>query len=1482
MGRVFQPHIITDDSAVGGHIIPGSLISDGDVWFQRSGSTDGNRKAFTLSMWYRPINDSGENWIFGTGNTSNPREGFQQSYEKVYYSTGTGSGPVVYRFNTNAFTRDQGGWYHFVVVYDSCNPTSTDRLRFYLNGNRDTNYAAVLYPSLDGNTQFVNDVTYPYVIGSLPGETNSYLFGNITQYHFFDGATLDQSYFGYTDELTGIWRPKKVKTDVNNNYTYGTSTSTSPSGTWTASGNGWGSAPPSHIFDNNYTNFMNNSAGGQIITWNTTTYNLRGKLEIECYGDPYDIYVNGNSTKVADAPSGSTYTKVDCGTHSRINEIQFAGTSYNTTTGLGSAGIYVRAIYVNGVQLKNGATNDYGLNGFFLPFDGTYPVAEDISGNNNHFTIQNDKYGGLGPSLDQATGAFPIMRTDTGGRNFLTGVRDDPLKSYIAFAHPLDHGGANNGAVLDYSAVIRGSGTGHIMNFANVSYSENQQNYTNSTSQNFYGSSLGFNGSSSKCDIPSSSDFDIGTGDFTCEAYINLDNSGGGGRTASVVFNKSTASATSNSSFYFGCGSDGVSLYLSTTGSSWTTWIEVARTLNGRLWHHIVWQRRSNVLEIFIDGMKQTTFASAQNNTIEQDVFTSTRQANIGTQDGSGSWFKGHIQDLRLYKGVAKYTSNFVPGFSQPRITKDSPSGFANPKSPDYGSVTNGSVSFEGTNEKLIVPNHSDFDMGLNEFTMECWVYNTYPSSYPSLIQKYSADADASWFWALGSGSGTNQFFFYYASGPTQANSVGFGDSIPLRRWTHCAVVRDNNTLRTYVNGIQSHTTGISASIPMKTTSHNVTIGSDVNGAYDLRGFISNVRIIKGTCLYPNGTTFTSQLTKPLTNVTNTKLLCCQDSDDYATAAVIPTGSITRTRFPKGTRFNPFDVVDTCSPAGSNFPTISKDGTHQGGGWTITSGHKSLKATGATGDRQIKCGQVMPSSGKYYFEFNIQLLNTQYRYLGAGLLWSSSAHNLQQGAIDDNRNRMMTASGEIKAGTASSYSWSPSGFKGSVNETFCFAVDMDRGEMYFGIDGIWVTDANPHKMENPHVTDLNTYDGGLQVGGGWYPAIWEWQAGNGGEFNFGDIPFKYMPPEGFLSLASCNQPKGSVFNPKKHFAAISYQGNGSSNGDNQNITLDFTPDFVYITGRENATHKQVFTSLTPNKALATSRNVGEYSFTGMQIKPFSFDAPYSSSSSYTCNTNGHNYMAYCWKAGGAAVANSDGTISSQVSVNKEAGFSIVTYTGTGADGTVGHGLGKVPAVVIIKNRDRTVEWIVKHQKLSSGNILYLNLASGEDGATGSNNGIIGDLNNASTFSLSRTSNSGNYHNVNHSGERYVAFCYAEIPGYSKFGIYRGNDSSDGVFNHCGFEPAFIMTSGKNSSDAWVLWDNTRDPDNVGHHRSFVNEHATESTSISNSTSMVDFYSNGFKFRGSSDDTNGTNRHYIYLAFAKAPVSTPFGSSSLGR
>ena len=384
MSRPFLANTsLTDDRVIGGQIIQGSTIFQGARYLKKNFSSEGNRRRLTISLWCKrnitgtyvafmgPYADNSNRDTFRIDD--NDRLEFQSTNNNTNCKT-------QYRF------RDTNAWYNFMVAVDITRTSQTDRIKFYVNGELQSQ-SQNNYPH---NIQLKFNDNIDHYVGcrGLSGGPDLEFNGYLSQFYFVDGAALDPSHFGYTDFQTGIWRPKKFDTNVNNNYTYGSSTSSTPSGTWTASSNGWGSHPPSHIFDDDYSNFMNNSAGGQIITWNTTSYNLRGKLEIECRSSSglYDIYVNGNSTKVADTPSGSDYYMVDCGTHDQINEIQFAGTTYNTGTGLGSAGIYVRGIYVDGIQLKNGATHDFGKNGFYLPLDGSDNLSKDMSSNNNHFT----------------------------------------------------------------------------------------------------------------------------------------------------------------------------------------------------------------------------------------------------------------------------------------------------------------------------------------------------------------------------------------------------------------------------------------------------------------------------------------------------------------------------------------------------------------------------------------------------------------------------------------------------------------------------------------------------------------------------------------------------------------------------------------------------------------------------------------------------------------------------------------------------------------------------------------------------------------------------------------------------------------------------------------------------------------------------------------------------------------------------------------
>ena len=453
----------------------------------------------------------------------------------------------------------------------------------------------------------------------------------------------------------------------------------------------------------------------------------------------------------------------------------------------------------------------------------------------------------------------------------------------------------------------------------------------------------------------------------------------------------------------------------------------------------------------------------------------------------------------------------------------------------------------------------------------------------------------------------------------------------------------------------------------------------------------------------------------------------------------------------------------------------------------------------------------------------------------------------------------------------------------NLNDYVSFALDMDAGKMWLVKNGN--VDVTAQESITAIVrTNLDR------------PLRWFYQETASDEsaalFNFGQFPYNYTVPDGFKTLSSrniqptyfraTNQPAKTFLNPKNNFNTLLYTGTGSAN---HHITgSEFKPDLVWIKARTQAyTHllydsvRGVGKQMYPNTSAVEYTNLNNlYSFNNN-----GFSLGQSGNDDVT-NKSGDNFVAWCWKAGGAAVTNNDGTIATQVSANQQAGFSILTWTGTGADGTIGHGLGKVPGFVIIKNRDRAVEWIVKHHKLNSGHIVYLNEQDTQNTASGSNNGIINDLNNASTLSLSRTSNSGNYNNVNYSGEKYVAYCWAEIPGYSKFGSYIGNGSTNGVYVHLGFRPAWILYKCITESRGYGLADSARTPYNVINRTLFPDSSGAEYVANGSSDHIQDFYCDGFKLRNTNNRFNADGQTYIYMAFAEQPGITTYGSSPTAR
>jgi len=325
-----------------------------------------------------------------------------------------------------------------------------------------------------------------------------------------------------------------------------------------------------------------------------------------------------------------------------------------------------------------------------------------------------------------------------------------------------------------------------------------------------------------------------------------------------------------------------------------------------------------------------------------------------------------------------------------------------------------------------------------------------------------------------------------------------------------------------------------------------------------------------------------------------------------------------------------------------------------------------------------------------------------------------------------------------------------------------------------------------------------------------------------------------------------------------YFNTKLYTGNSGT----QAITgVGFQPDWVWIKRRDaSAGHKLSDAVRGVNKQLVTNNNNAENSDTNI-LTAFGSDG-FTLGNSTDVNNNTSPNVAWNWKAGGGqGSSNTDGSINTTyTSVNTTAGFSISQYTGTGATATIGHGLGVVPKMMIVKVLSTNNQWFVYHQAL--GNTKKLNLD--DNSAESVQNNLWNDTTpTSSVFSV------GNHTGVNASGATYIAYCFAEKTGYSKFGSYTGNGNANGTFIYTGFKPAFIMYKKSSGTGRWTMEDNKRDPFNVATHGLEANGSTAENTG--SNYWDVDLLSNGFKFRTTEQETNQSGQTFIYMAFGAAPL-----------
>jgi hypothetical protein len=507
--------------------------------------------------------------------------------------------------------------------------------------------------------------------------------------------------------------------------------------------------------------------------------------------------------------------------------------------------------------------------------------------------------------------------------------------------------------------------------------------------------------------------------------------------------------------------------------------------------------------------------------------------------------------------------------------------------------------------------------------------------------------------------------------------------------------------------------------------------------------------------------------------------------------------------------------------------------------WTGVSGH-TRRSTIAVG------------SGKWYAEITRGTSTLSVGLVDADLKLLSWPGNSTYGSTGSYAYRTDNGN-KYNNGNGSSY-----GSTVATGDVIGIAYDGDNGALYFSKNGTWQNSGDP--------TSGASATGAAFTGLG--NQTWTIACGNAGgstngtatNFNFGQRAFAYTPPTGYKALNTANLPAPDIKDGSQYFDAKLYSGNTSTNA----ITgFNFSPDFVWIKSRSHASDNAVYDIVRgANKELRTNQTAAEFTFTD-SLNSFDSDGFTLGTDTGNGNVNlsGRTYVTWAWDAGGTGSSNTDGTITSTVSANPTAGFSIVTYTGNGTSGaTWGHGLGVTPKMVIFKNRDDggvNANWTVYNESIGLANNLYLNTTNSVTAAS-----IFWDTAPSSTVFTVK-----NHINVNSLNYKYVAYCFAEVEGYSKFGSYTGNGSTDGPFVALNFRPAWVLIRQTNAISDWYLLDSTRASYNPAEPQLIANTAAAETPY----TGWGDLLSNGFKVRRTDAAWNGSGSTYIFAAFAEHPT-----------
>jgi hypothetical protein len=668
--------------------------------------------------------------------------------------------------------------------------------------------------------------------------------------------------------------------------------------------------------------------------------------------------------------------------------------------------------------------------------------------------------------------------------------------------------------------------------------------------------------------------------------------------------------------------------------------------------------------------------------------------------------------------------------------------------------------------------------------------------------------------------------------------------------WYHIVWTQNGTSHTLYVNGVSVGTATATSNTFNTAVAHQL---GAANTASYFNGYLTEINFIDGQALTPSSFGETDAITgrwkaKAYSGTYGTNGFYLKFADNSGTTST----TLGKDSSPNGNNWTPnnFSVtagagndslVDSPTNYGSdtgvggevrgNYCTLSAiDFAAGSSGFTLSDGNLRYSKSLDSGSSRIR-GTIFVGSGKYYWEYNIGSIGS------AGLIVGIASTQYKIGTTNDAPHRSYLNTGSKTSGsTSTSY-----GSSYTANDVIGLAVDIDAGTLVFYKNGT---------SQGTAFTDI---------------AGSQWTAFIQGEAvvncNFGQRPFAYTAPTGFKALCTTNLPTPTIKKPSSYFDALAYTGTGASNSIS---SLGFSPDLVWIKNRGTTTNHAIYDIVRGTQAQLSSNLTDAEVTSSTGLTAFESNG-FTIGTSTLVNTSGTQYVSWAWDAGSSSVTNASGSITSTVRANPQNGISVVGYTGNGTAGaTVGHGLGISPSMIIAKKRSTATssQWAVGFSALGWNKYLLLN--STTSAATDSN--VWNSAPTSSVFYL------GNDIWNNQSGQTTIAYCFAEIADFSKFGSYVGNGLADGPFVWCGFRPRFVMIKTTGSSLAWIIYDTARSTSNLVTLKLAPNNSQEENgSSIGGATfNTMDILSNGFKLRSTNIDSNQSGVTFIFAAFAESP------------